>query len=34
MFDEGLKVRQLVVGDAYVDRAIRGGASEFSWPGQ
>jgi hypothetical protein len=34
MFDEGLKVRRAVVGDAYVDKALQGGASEFSWPGQ
>lgn len=34
MFDEGLKVRRAVVGDIYVDKALQGGASEFSWPGQ
>lgn len=34
MFDEGLKVRRAVVGDAYVDKALQGGASEFTWPGQ
>jgi hypothetical protein len=33
MFDEGLNVRRTVVGDACVDRALQGGASEFSWPG-
>lgn len=34
MFEEGTKVRRAVVEDAYVDRAMQGGSSEFSWPGQ
>lgn len=34
MFDEGLKVRWAVVGDAYVDKALQGGPNEFSWPRQ
>jgi 4-carboxymuconolactone decarboxylase len=34
MFDEGLKVRRAVLGDAYIDKALQNGASEFSWPGQ
>jgi len=34
LFDEGLKVRRSVFGDAYVDKALAGGSSEFSRPGQ
>ncbi|KAL4892219.1 AhpD-like protein [Aspergillus ambiguus] len=34
LFDDGLKVRRAVVGDAYVDRALTNGSSEFAWPGQ
>jgi 4-carboxymuconolactone decarboxylase len=34
MFEEGMKVRRAVVGDTYVDRAMQGGSSEFSWPSQ
>jgi 4-carboxymuconolactone decarboxylase len=34
MFDEGLKVRRAVVGDAYVNRALENGSSEFAFPGQ
>jgi 4-carboxymuconolactone decarboxylase len=34
LFDEGLKVCRSVVGDAYVDRALAKGSTEFSRPGQ
>ncbi|KAI0427127.1 AhpD-like protein [Xylaria sp. FL1042] len=34
LFEEGLKVRRSVVGDAYVDRALANGSSEFSQPNQ
>ncbi|KAI0803741.1 4-carboxymuconolactone decarboxylase [Xylaria sp. FL0064] len=34
LFEEGLKVRRSVVGDAYVDRALENGSSEFSQPNQ
>ncbi|GAD99917.1 4-carboxymuconolactone decarboxylase family protein [Paecilomyces variotii No. 5] len=34
LFDEGLKVRRAVVGDAYVDRALANGSTEFSRAGQ
>ncbi|RYP44569.1 hypothetical protein DL768_008988 [Monosporascus sp. mg162] len=34
LFDEGLKMRRSVVGDAYVDRALAKGSTEFSKPGQ
>ncbi|KAI1171073.1 AhpD-like protein [Nemania sp. FL0916] len=34
LFEEGLKVRRKVVGDAYVERALANGSSEFSRPGQ
>jgi 4-carboxymuconolactone decarboxylase len=34
LFEEGLKVRRSVFGDAYVDKALAGGSSEFSRPGQ
>ncbi len=34
LFDEGLKVRRSVVGDAFVDRALANGSTEFSKPGQ
>jgi 4-carboxymuconolactone decarboxylase len=34
LFEEGLKVRREVVGEAYVERALANGTSEFSRPGQ
>lgn len=34
LFDEGLKVRRAVVGDAYVNQALENGSTEFSRPGQ
>jgi 4-carboxymuconolactone decarboxylase len=34
LFEEGLKVRRAVVGEAYVERALANGATEFSLPGQ
>lgn len=34
LFEEGLKVRRSVVGDAYVNRALANGSTEFSRPGQ
>jgi 4-carboxymuconolactone decarboxylase len=34
LFDTGLKIRQEVVGEDYVDRAIQNGSSEFAFPGQ
>lgn len=34
LFDEGLKIRRAVVGDAYVDRALANGSTEFSRAGQ
>lgn len=34
LFNAGLAVRRAVVGDAYVDRALENGSSEFSRPGQ
>lgn len=34
LFAEGLKVRREVVGDAYVDRALANGSSDFARPGQ
>ena len=34
LFDAGLKVRRSVVGEAYVDRALANGSTEFSRPGQ
>ncbi|KAK3388039.1 4-carboxymuconolactone decarboxylase [Podospora didyma] len=34
LFQEGLKMRRSVVGDAYVDRALANGSTEFSLPGQ
>jgi 4-carboxymuconolactone decarboxylase len=34
LFDEGLKMRRSVVGDAFVDRALANGSTEFSKPGQ
>ncbi|KAL9621327.1 MAG: hypothetical protein Q9160_004218 [Pyrenula sp. 1 TL-2023] len=34
MFEEGLKVRRAVVGEEYVDKALAGGSTEFTRPGQ
>ena len=34
LFDEGLKMRRSVVGEAYVDRALQNGSTEFSRAGQ
>ncbi|KAI1420044.1 AhpD-like protein [Xylaria sp. FL1777] len=34
LFEEGLKVRRSVVGDAFVDRALANGSSEFAQPNQ
>ncbi|BCS24980.1 uncharacterized protein APUU_41424S [Aspergillus puulaauensis] len=34
LFSEGLQVRRAVVGDEYVDRALKNGSSEFALPGQ
>ena len=34
LFEEGLKTRRSVIGDAYVDRALENGSTEFSRPGQ
>jgi 4-carboxymuconolactone decarboxylase len=34
LFEEGLKVRRSVVGEAYVERALANGSTEFSRSGQ
>ncbi|KAK7417701.1 hypothetical protein QQX98_004357 [Neonectria punicea] len=34
MFELGLQNRREVVGNAYVDAAVRNGSSEFAYPGQ
>lgn len=34
LFNAGLAMRRSVVGDAYVDRALTAGSTEFSRPGQ
>jgi len=34
LFEEGLKVRRAVVGDAFVDRSLANGSTAFSRPGQ
>lgn len=34
LFEEGLQVRRAVVGDAYVNRALANGSSDFARPGQ
>ncbi len=34
LFDQGLKNRREVVGDEYVDRALKNGSSEFAFAGQ
>ena len=34
LFEQGLAIRREVVGDAYVDRALQGGSSDFAQPMQ
>ena len=34
LFDIGIKNRREVVGNAYVDAALKNGSSEFAYPGQ
>ncbi|KAL4877949.1 CMD-domain-containing protein [Aspergillus karnatakaensis] len=34
LFEQGLKNRREVVGNAYVDAALKNGSSEFAYPGQ
>ncbi|KAF9698078.1 hypothetical protein EKO04_003943 [Ascochyta lentis] len=34
LFETGLKNRREVVGEAYVNRALQNGSSEFAYPGQ
>ena len=34
LFEAGLKNRREVVGDAYVNKALQNGSTEFSYPGQ
>jgi 4-carboxymuconolactone decarboxylase len=34
LFQQGLKNRREVVGDTYVDAALKNGSSEFAYPGQ
>lgn len=34
LFNAGLQNRREVVGDSYVDNALRNGSSEFAYPGQ
>ncbi|KAJ5496633.1 AhpD-like protein [Penicillium fimorum] len=34
LFSEGLEVRRAVVGDQYVDKALKNGSSNFARPGQ
>lgn len=34
LFEAGIKTRREVVGDAYVDKAIQGGSSDFAKPMQ
>ncbi|KAH8667991.1 AhpD-like protein [Tricladium varicosporioides] len=34
LFEEGIKARRNVVGDAYVDKALEGGSSNFAKPMQ
>lgn len=34
LFRKGLKNRREVVGDGYVDAALKNGSSEFSYPSQ
>lgn len=34
LFNTGIQNRREVVGDSYVDNALRNGSSEFAYPGQ
>lgn len=34
LFEAGIQNRREVVGDSYVDNALRNGSSEFAYPGQ
>jgi hypothetical protein len=34
LFEAGLAVRRAVVGNSYVDNALKRGSSEFAYPGQ
>lgn len=34
LFEQGLKNRREVVGDAYVNKALENGSSEFAYPAQ
>lgn len=34
LFEQGLKNRREVVGEQYVDQALKNGSSEFAFPGQ
>ncbi|KAJ4985208.1 carboxymuconolactone decarboxylase [Stagonosporopsis vannaccii] len=34
LFDAGLALRRAVVGDSYVNNALKKGSSEFAYPGQ
>lgn len=34
LFQRGLQNRREVVGDSYVDTALKNGSSEFAYPGQ
>ena len=34
MFKQGLRIRREVLGDAYVDKALKGGMDPFAKPGQ
>ena len=34
LFEQGLKNRREVVGDAYVSRAVKNGSTEFAFSGQ
>ncbi|TQS33434.1 hypothetical protein Golomagni_06223 [Golovinomyces magnicellulatus] len=34
LFEKGLKNRKEVVGEAYVDKALKNGSSEFAYPNQ
>lgn len=34
IFDQGLKARRALLGDACIDKILQNGVGEFSWPGQ
>lgn len=34
LFEQGLKNRREVVGEQYVNQALKNGSSEFAYPGQ